>query len=85
MSDVPEFTPPDAEWEVELHEFLDLVDDGSLPFAEQLPLARRFAWEGVNGRRVPEGFWLRHDCKTRACVNPAHAELISIGEEATAS
>lgn len=73
----PDFTAPDHEWEVEFEQFMDHVEDGSLTFSEQLPLARKFAWEGINGKRVPEGFWLRHNCKTRACVNPAHAELVA--------
>jgi len=72
---IPKMIAPDDAWEIEFEQFLDHVDDGSLTFAQQLPLARRFAWEGTNGKRVPEGFWLRHDCKTRACVNPAHAIL----------
>jgi hypothetical protein len=76
---LPEMIPPNPAWEVELEKFLNQVDDGSIPFAEQLPLARRFAWEGTNGRRVPDGFWLKHECNTRACVNPAHAILVETG------
>ena len=38
--------------------------------------AHRRAWELVNGS-IPSGFEVDHLCRTRACVNPEHLELVS--------
>lgn len=72
--------PLDARWQRELSDFLDAVESETLPYEAQLPFARRFAWEQEKSQRVPMGYWLRHECGNRVCVNPEHAELIPIGE-----
>lgn len=41
--------------------------------------AHRFAWEMVNGP-IPDGLEIDHLCKTRACVNPAHMEVVTHAE-----
>lgn len=41
--------------------------------------AHRFAWECVN-EKVPSGITLDHLCRTRNCVNPAHLEIVTRGE-----
>lgn len=40
----------------------------------------RLYWERANGRPVPEGLHVHHTCKTKACVNPAHLEILSQDE-----
>jgi Zn ribbon nucleic-acid-binding protein len=67
--------PLDEAWELETEQFLDQVDSDEITFAEQLPTARRITWEYINGHQVPKGYWLRHECDTRECVNPGHAVL----------
>lgn len=42
--------------------------------------AHRFAWEFVNDRPVPIGLQLDHLCRVRNCVNPAHLEPVTPGE-----
>jgi hypothetical protein len=41
--------------------------------------AHRFAYELLVGP-IPEGMNLDHVCRTRACVNPAHLEPVTIAE-----
>ncbi|GGH34102.1 HNH endonuclease [Microbacterium album] len=41
--------------------------------------AHRFAWETVNGP-VPDGMVIDHLCRIRLCVNPAHMEVVTNGE-----
>ena len=41
--------------------------------------AHRWAFEDANGP-VPEGLVIDHLCRTRACVNPIHMEVVSCGE-----
>lgn len=76
---IPNGAPLDDAWEKEGEAFMDAVEDGSLSFAEQLPIARRLVWELENQQRLPPGYWLRHECETRNCVNPAHAVLERVG------
>lgn len=40
-------------------------------------LAHRFAYELVHGP-IPKGLTIDHRCRTRACVNPAHMELVTM-------
>jgi hypothetical protein len=37
--------------------------------------AHRKAWELTNGRAVPPGMCVLHDCDVRHCVNPSHLHL----------
>jgi len=41
--------------------------------------AHKLAWEDVRGE-VPNGLVLDHLCRTRACVNPEHLEIVTIRE-----
>lgn len=41
--------------------------------------AHRWAWIEVNGP-VPEGLVLHHKCFNPPCVNPAHLEPVTVGE-----
>ncbi len=41
--------------------------------------AHRVAWEMANGRPVPSGLVVRHDCDNTICCNPAH---LSVGTQA---
>jgi hypothetical protein len=34
--------------------------------------AHRVAWEKANGRPVPDGMFICHDCDNPSCVNPEH-------------
>lgn len=41
--------------------------------------AHRVAWELTNGK-IPAGLVIDHLCRNRACVNPAHMEVVTQGE-----
>jgi hypothetical protein len=42
-------------------------------------MAHRLFWEKANGQ-IPKGLVLDHLCSVRRCVNPAHLELVTPGE-----
>jgi len=67
--------PLDREWDFRVEAFIDQMENDEIGFVEQLPEVRRIAWEYENGCQIPRGYWLRHECDTRECVNPAHAVL----------
>lgn len=66
------------EWLEEVHAFYKKAENNELKPSEQLPMARNIAWEMENGKRIPTGYWLRHDCETRQCIRPDHAVLVSV-------
>lgn len=41
--------------------------------------AHRYSYQLANGP-IPEGMEINHVCRTRACVNPAHLQLIGVIE-----
>ena len=41
--------------------------------------AHRVAWTLANGP-IPEGLVIDHLCRVKTCVNPAHMELVTSGE-----
>jgi hypothetical protein len=46
--------------------------------------AHRYSWMiHHDGRQIPEGMEIDHTCCNRACVNPAHLELVSATENKT--
>jgi len=50
-----------------------------LSFGDVRVLAHRLAWVDANGP-VPDGLQLDHLCRVRHCVNPAHLEPVTPGE-----
>ena len=44
--------------------------------------AHRVFWTLANAREIPSNRVLDHVCRNRACVNPAHLQLVSVATNA---
>jgi hypothetical protein len=42
--------------------------------------AHKFLWKTTMGLPYPKGYELHHKCGNRACLNPAHLELVTRSE-----
>lgn len=40
--------------------------------------AHRASWEMANGKKIPAGMVIDHLCRTPACVNPGHLEVVTV-------
>lgn len=58
---------------------LDTYGYGAFKFAGGARKAHRVAW-ALDGRSLPGHMTLDHTCRTRACVNPEHIEMVSLRE-----
>lgn len=54
------------------------VPDGNKPKGKRVS-AHRLAWEILRGP-IPKGLVLDHLCRNRHCINPAHMEAVTQGE-----
>jgi hypothetical protein len=54
---------------------------GVLKMDKRMRIAHRVSWELLVGP-IPDGLTIDHLCKVRACINPAHLEPVTSGENA---
>jgi len=59
--------------------YRDELGYGKVRWAGRIQVAHRVAYELVVGP-ILEGLTLDHLCRNRGCVNPAHLEPVSLGE-----
>lgn len=52
---------------------------GAFNYGGRMGLAHRFAYE-IMVAPIPDGLTIDHLCRVRACVNPAHLEAVTMGE-----
>lgn len=55
------------------------VGYGKLSVANTQHYAHRVSVE-LSGRTIPAGYVIDHLCRVRMCVNPAHLEIVTLGE-----
>lgn len=52
---------------------------GRVGIRSKSQVAHRAYWEEVNGP-VPKGMVLDHKCRNRACINPDHLRVVTVGQ-----
>ena len=57
------------------------VGYGRFSVKRKLVMAHRFSYEQVHGK-IPPHLTVDHLCKNKLCVNPAHLEIVTRGENA---